>query len=119
MTMTLKQAADALVAGQVSARSLTEQALTAAQDPQGEGARVFLRLWPEPARQAAIQADERRRQGQSRGPLDGLPVSVKALFDVVGESTSGGSRCLAEAVPAPPWLRACVRPERCLSAAPI
>ncbi|WP_342214482.1 hypothetical protein, partial [Erwinia persicina] len=31
--MTLQQAADALAAGQVSARSLTEQALTAAEDP--------------------------------------------------------------------------------------
>ncbi|MBD8164114.1 amidase [Erwinia persicina] len=100
MTMTLQQAADALAAGQVSARSLTEQALTAAEDPQGEGARVFLRLWPEQARQAATQADDRRRQGQSRGPLDGLPISVKALFDVAGESTSGGSRRLAQASPA-------------------
>lgn len=100
MTLTLKQAAEALAAGSTSATVLTEQAIEAAQNPEGEGARAFIRLWPERARRDASAADERRQQGRLRGPLDGLPVSVKALFDVAGESTSGGSRRLAQAAPA-------------------
>ncbi|WP_455814024.1 amidase [Pseudomonas graminis] len=100
MTLTLKLAAEALAAGGTSATMLTEQALEAAQNPEGEGARAFLRLWPEQARRDASAADERRQQGQVRGPLDGLPISVKALFDVAGESTSGGSLRLAQAAPA-------------------
>lgn len=100
MTLTLKQAAEALAAGGTSATVLTEQALEAAQNPEGEGARAFIRLWPEQARRDARAADDRRQQGQVRGPLDGLPVSVKALFNVAGESTSGGSLRLAQAAPA-------------------
>lgn len=100
MTLTLKQAAEALAAGSTSATVLTEQAIEAAQNPEGEGARAFIRLWPERARRDASAADKRRQQGRVRGPLDGLPVSVKALFDVAGESTSGGSRRLAQAAPA-------------------
>jgi aspartyl-tRNA(Asn)/glutamyl-tRNA(Gln) amidotransferase subunit A len=41
-----------------------------------------------------------RRAGIVRSPLDGLPVSVKDLFDVGGEITRAGSRILADAPPA-------------------
>lgn len=98
--MTLKQAATALAAGKVSARQLTENALEAALAPQGEGQRTFLKIWPQQARRAAVESDARRQRGEARGPIDGLPVSVKALFDIAGETTSGGSTRLAQAAPA-------------------
>lgn len=98
--MTLKQAADALAGGKVSARKLTENALNAAQNPQGEGQRTFLKLWPQRALEAAEAADARRQRGEVRCAIDGLPVSVKALFDIAGEATSGGSTRLAQAAPA-------------------
>lgn len=98
--MTLKQAADAVAAGKVSARQLTESALDAAQDPQGEGSRTFLRLWPQQARDAAAESDVRRQRGAARSPIDGLSVSVKALFDVAGKATCGGSLRLAGSAPA-------------------
>lgn len=98
--MTLKQASDALAEGKTDAGKLVRQALAAADEPQGEGARVFLCLWPQQALQAADAADARRRNGDASGPLDGVPVSIKALLDVAGEVTSGGSRRLAQAAPA-------------------
>lgn len=38
----------------------------------------------------AALADERYRAGQPRGPLDGVPMTVKESFDVSGMRTTGG-----------------------------
>jgi aspartyl-tRNA(Asn)/glutamyl-tRNA(Gln) amidotransferase subunit A len=38
-------------------------------------------------------------RGQSLGPLDGVIVSIKDLFDVAGEPTRAGSKILAEEAP--------------------
>lgn len=95
--MTLSQAAQRLNAGTVSARGLTEAALAAVDDPQGEGARVFTRLYRHQALLQAAAADERRRAGRPLSCLDGMPISIKDLFDVAGENTTGGSVVLADA----------------------
>ncbi|XP_043215099.1 glutamyl-tRNA(Gln) amidotransferase subunit A, mitochondrial-like isoform X2 [Amphibalanus amphitrite] len=47
------------------------------------------------ARRQAAQADQRRHKGQSLGPLDGVPVSVKDNYCVEGALTTCGSRMLA------------------------
>ncbi|MBZ6077748.1 amidase [Microvirga puerhi] len=62
--------------------------------------RVYLTLYPESARAAADAADARRRCGISLGPLDGLIVSIKDLFDVAGETTTAGSIALRDHPPA-------------------
>lgn len=61
---------------------------------------VFLRIYDEAARIAADAADERRAAGLSFGPLDGVIVSIKDLFDVAGETTTAGSIALKDAPPA-------------------
>ncbi len=48
----------------------------------------------------ADAADALRRAGRSPGPLAGIPVSVKDLFDLAGEPTPAGSKVLADAPPA-------------------
>ena len=82
------------------ARDRLENALKRIDDPSGEGARVFLTLYPGAAREAADAADQRAREGVSLGPLDGVIVSIKDLFDVAGEPTRAGSTTLADAPPA-------------------
>lgn len=62
--------------------------------------RVFLRVYHAAARAAADAADARRRAGLSLGPLDGVIVSIKDLFDVAGETTTAGSVALRDAAPA-------------------
>ena len=64
------------------------------------GKHVFVKLYPEAARAAADAADARRRAGVSLGPLDGVLVSIKDLFDVAGEPTTAGSTILRDAAPA-------------------
>ena len=79
-----------------SCRDRLEQALTRIADPNGEGARACLTVYAETARAAADAADARAARGASLGPLDGVLVSIKDLFDVAGEATRAGSKILAE-----------------------
>ena len=73
-----------LAAGRTSSRELLEQALARIADPAGEGARAFLKVYAESARADADHADRLRKAGLVRSAVDGLPVSVKDLFDVGG-----------------------------------
>jgi aspartyl-tRNA(Asn)/glutamyl-tRNA(Gln) amidotransferase subunit A len=79
-----------------SSRDRLEQALSRIADPKGEGARACLTVYVDTARAAADAADARSKEGKTLGPLDGVIVSIKDLFDVAGEVTRAGSRVLAE-----------------------
>jgi aspartyl-tRNA(Asn)/glutamyl-tRNA(Gln) amidotransferase subunit A len=79
-----------------SCRDRLEQALARIADPNGEGARACLSVYADAARAAADAADARTAHGVRRGPLDGVIVSIKDLFDVAGEVTRAGSKILAE-----------------------
>ena len=84
-----------------SCRDRLEQALTRIADPGGEGARACLTVYADSARGAADAADRRAVRGDTLGPLDGVIVGIKDLFDVAGEPTRAGSKILAqEAAPA-------------------
>ena len=82
------------------ARDRLEECLARIDDPAGEGARTFLSLYPEEAREAADAADARARGGNRLGPLDGVIVSIKDLFDVAGKTTRAGSAALHDELPA-------------------
>jgi aspartyl-tRNA(Asn)/glutamyl-tRNA(Gln) amidotransferase subunit A len=83
-----------------SARDRLEEALFRIADPNGEGVRACLTVYADPARAEADAADERARDRQTLGPLDGAIVSIKDLFDVKGEPTRAGSTVLDDAPPA-------------------
>ncbi|MBE2243178.1 MAG: amidase [Burkholderiaceae bacterium] len=89
-----------LATGRTSAVTLAEAALARARDPAGEGARVFTQLSTERALAAARASDGLRAAGIVRSPLEGIPVSIKDLFDVAGETTTAGSAVLRGAAPA-------------------
>jgi aspartyl-tRNA(Asn)/glutamyl-tRNA(Gln) amidotransferase subunit A len=86
--------------GKMSARALVEAALARAQDKSGEGSRAFTRLYAEGAALAADAADGLARAGGTPAPLAGIPVSIKDLLDVAGETTLAGSVALKSAPPA-------------------
>ena len=79
-----------------SCRDRLEQALARIADPSGEGRRACLTVYTDTARAAADAADTRAAKDVSLGPLDGVIVSIKDLFDVAGEPTRAGSKILAE-----------------------
>lgn len=86
-----------LAQDRTSSVELTEAALARAQDPTGEGSRVFTCLDSERALAAAKASDTLRAAGIVRSPLEGIPVSIKDLFDVTGQTTTAGSVVLREA----------------------
>jgi aspartyl-tRNA(Asn)/glutamyl-tRNA(Gln) amidotransferase subunit A len=92
------QAAQALNQGATSAVQLAESALARAS--QGEGPQVFTRVFHDSALAEARASDSLRAAGLARSPLDGLPISVKDLFDIAGLPTLAGSKLLASAPPA-------------------
>ena len=86
-----------LAAGRTTSRALLETALARIADPSGEGARAFMKVYADAARADADHADRLRQSGIVRSAVDGLPVSVKDLFDVGGDVTRAGSKLLADA----------------------
>jgi aspartyl-tRNA(Asn)/glutamyl-tRNA(Gln) amidotransferase subunit A len=75
-----------------------QDTLERAASPAAEGAFVSLR--PEEALAEAAASSARWAAGRPRGPLDGVPVAWKDLFDLAGTVTTGGSAIRRDAAPA-------------------
>ena len=97
---TITQLAADLAAGRTTSRKLTEEALARIADPKGEGQRAFVKVWKDQALAAADASDGLRKAGLVPSPLAGIPVSIKNLCDVAGETTLSGSKALDDAKPA-------------------
>lgn len=82
-----------LESGAISAEELTQAMLARIADPRGEGSAAFLQVDVEGALAAARAADQSRRAGHA-GPLAGIPVAIKDLFDIAGQVTRAGSLVL-------------------------
>jgi aspartyl-tRNA(Asn)/glutamyl-tRNA(Gln) amidotransferase subunit A len=82
---------------EVSPLEVTEQALTriAEHDPR---LNAFQLVLDDQARADARQAEAELAAGSYRGPLHGVPVAVKDLFDLAGTPTTAGSRVRADAI---------------------
>jgi len=88
-----------IAAGRIDPVALAQAYLDAiAAHP--EGARIYARTMPERALAEARAAADRARNGTRHGPLDGVPVSWKDLFDTAGTETEAGSALLKGRVPA-------------------
>ncbi len=98
MAWRMKTAAEqgrAIAAGKLDPVAQVEAYLDAAA---GEP-RIYARLTPDRARAEAMAARSRAKAGLLRGPLDGVALSWKDLFDTAGVATEAGSRLLAGRVP--------------------
>ncbi|MBV7408815.1 amidase [Maritimibacter sp. DP1N21-5] len=88
----------AIGAGRIDPVELTESFLEAAET-HAFGPRIFARLTQDRALSEAKAAAIRARTGQRLGPLDGVPISWKDLFDTAGVATEAGSKLLSGRVP--------------------
>ncbi|HEX7020749.1 MAG TPA: amidase [Gemmatimonadaceae bacterium] len=71
------------------------QAALAAIATHGDRTNAFILVSADYARSTARRLDEERVHGVERGPLHGVPVSLKDLIDVAGQPTTAGSRVRA------------------------
>lgn len=87
-----------IAAGDIDAEALCDAYLGAiAAHPQRDS--IYARLTEDRARAEAAAAATRAKQGLRRGPLDGVPISWKDLFDSAGVATEAGSALLKGRVP--------------------
>jgi aspartyl-tRNA(Asn)/glutamyl-tRNA(Gln) amidotransferase subunit A len=98
--MTLLELSRQLAGRKITSRELVERSLAAIEDPNGEGARVFIRVDPTAALAAADRIDDERRKGVRLLALAGIPISIKDNFDEAGVVTLAGSKVLAGAAAA-------------------
>lgn len=87
-----------IAAGEIDPQDLTETYLSAIASSDVADL-IYARATPERARAEAEAASRRARQGTRRGPLDGVPISWKDLFDSAGVATEAGSKLLEGRIP--------------------
>src|SRR5688500_14461418 len=98
--LTLTGLAAALAAGEVSAVEATEHARRRIEALDGPGGlNAFVAVTAAAALAEAGAADARRAAGEGRGPLDGVPIALKDLFDTAGVRTTAASRLWRDRVP--------------------
>lgn len=96
---TIAEAARRIAAREVSPVELARAALARAEALQ-PALHAFLRLTPERALAEARAAEARQMAGALRGPLDGVPVAHKDIYETAGIPTTAHSRLLQHHVPA-------------------
>ncbi len=92
--LTISEASRRLSEGEVDAVSLTRAVLERATMTEAD-LHCFLTLDSAGALTAAEDSDRRRSVGDTRGPLDGIPVAVKDNFCTRGIETTAASQILA------------------------
>jgi Asp-tRNA(Asn)/Glu-tRNA(Gln) amidotransferase A subunit family amidase len=91
---TIEELAAGLRARSFSCAEITSRALEAAAATQSS-INAFITLTDELALEQAAAVDRALAGGQDFGPLMGIPVAVKDVFDVTGVATTAGSRLFA------------------------
>lgn len=96
--LTLAQAAQLIRRKKLSPVELTHAVLERV-DRLNDQMRAFITVTADSALDAARAAERRIKAGRSLGPLHGVPISVKDLYDTRGIRTTAGSKVFAERVP--------------------
>ena len=100
LTKTIRELAADLAAGRITSVALTQQMLARAEAHRSQGGHAYVSLDGEQALAEARASDAARAAGIVASPLAGIPVSIKDLFDVKGQTSSAASLALADAPPA-------------------
>ena len=97
--LSIEEAGARLRRGALSPVELTRACLDRVEALDGE-LHAYLHVARESALASARRAEAELRRGEPRGPLHGIPVALKDIFDTAGLPTTGGSRIYRGRVPA-------------------
>jgi Asp-tRNA(Asn)/Glu-tRNA(Gln) amidotransferase A subunit family amidase len=94
---TISAAAEAIRLGRLSPVELLQSCLQQIDryEPQ---VKAWVFVDRDGARDAAQRAEKEIRSGQWRGPLHGIPIGIKDIFDVFDWPTAGGSKLWANSI---------------------
>lgn len=90
--LTIKKAAEAMRAGEFSARELAESYLTKIKERNGE-LNAYLEVFDDVLEQADI-IDNKRKAGEDLGELAGIPMAIKDNILIKGRRCSSASKLL-------------------------
>ena len=96
--LTIAEASKQIAAKQLSPVELTKDCLERVKQLNGT-LHAFLLLTEEKALADASAAEARIMAGTSRGPLDGIPIAHKDIYNTAGIRTTGHSKLLEHNVP--------------------
>jgi aspartyl-tRNA(Asn)/glutamyl-tRNA(Gln) amidotransferase subunit A len=97
--LTIRQVGERLRRRELSPVELTTAILDRAERLNGP-LNAFITITRERALEQARQAETALLAGDDLGPLHGVPISLKDLYQTAGVKTTGGSKILADWVPA-------------------
>ena len=95
---TIAEAAALIAAKKLSPVEFTRHRLARAQALNSQ-IHAFVRFTPEIALAQAQAAEARQMAGTLKGPLDGIPIGHKDIYETAGVATTGHSRVLENHVP--------------------
>jgi len=90
-TLTIEEFGRRLRARDLTAEQVTDTCLRRIGEDNPR-LNAFILVMADSARQQARQADRELAAGRDRGPLHGVPISIKDLIDVAGTPTTAASR---------------------------
>jgi aspartyl-tRNA(Asn)/glutamyl-tRNA(Gln) amidotransferase subunit A len=90
-TMTIVDFGRQLRARDITAEQVTEECLRRVGQDNAR-LNAFILVMADEARRQAREADRELAAGHDRGPLHGVPISIKDLFDLRGTPTTAASR---------------------------
>ena len=96
--LTIAEAARLITARELSPVELVDAHLRRIEETDGR-LNSFITLLGDEAMAAAARAEQALAAGRKPGPLHGIPVGLKDLYDVAGVPTTVGSKILREFVP--------------------
>jgi aspartyl-tRNA(Asn)/glutamyl-tRNA(Gln) amidotransferase subunit A len=97
--LSVARASKALRAREISPLELTESYLSRIEDLNPR-VNAYITVTAERAREDARRATDELAAGKSRGPLHGIPMALKDLYETAGIRTTGGGKVHANHVPA-------------------
>src|SRR5262249_58193634 len=95
--LTIHEAAEAIRQRKLSPVQLLDQCLDRIAQLE-EKIRAWVFVAREEAREQAERLTKELEQGQYRGPLHGIPIGVKDIFDVFDWPTAAGSKLWANSI---------------------
>src|SRR3954466_5991566 len=97
--LTIAEAARLIAAKELSPVELLDSRLQRIERVDGQ-LNSFIRVLTDEARKTARTAEAEIAAGRYRGPLHGIPIGLKDIYETAGVATTGHSKVMQDHVPA-------------------